>query len=140
MCRLLVHGLFHLLGYEHETEAGGNEMREREASARQSLEPWVRELTTRIRSDMTPPLPMIVLLAVLGLVGWGLTARSTRRARGRGHRPLACHCRASGHAGVRGVAHHVPRTRLADGGPNDLDRTLDSLRRGSLVDVGLHAG
>jgi probable rRNA maturation factor len=46
MTRLLVHGLLHLLGDEHDTVAGKRRMRARETEWRARLDPWVVKLHT----------------------------------------------------------------------------------------------
>jgi ssRNA-specific RNase YbeY (16S rRNA maturation enzyme) len=49
MTRLLVHGLLHLVGHEHDSTAGRRRMRAAEAAHIAALRPWVRELRTRYR-------------------------------------------------------------------------------------------
>jgi len=53
MARLLVHGLLHLLGFEHKTPAGRRRMRAAEASHLGRLAPWTERLAERYRS-VTP--------------------------------------------------------------------------------------
>jgi probable rRNA maturation factor len=53
MARVLVHGLLHLLGYEHKTTAGRRRMREAERGHLRRLAPWIDRLAERYRS-VTP--------------------------------------------------------------------------------------
>ena len=50
MTRLLVHGILHLLGYEHASTAGRRRMRERERACRTELETWVAKLEAAYES------------------------------------------------------------------------------------------
>lgn len=49
VARLLVHGLLHLVGYEHHTATGRRAMRRTEAVHLDRLEPWIQRLRERYR-------------------------------------------------------------------------------------------
>lgn len=50
MARLLVHGLLHLLGYQHDTGQGRRRMRRREAERLRDLRPLIEKLARRYAS------------------------------------------------------------------------------------------
>ena len=50
VARLLVHGLLHLLGYEHDTSSGRRAMRRAERTHLERLRPWTAKLAARYRS------------------------------------------------------------------------------------------
>lgn len=50
MARLLVHGLLHLTGHEHDSRAGRRAMRHTETLHLDRLEPWIEKLRVRYRS------------------------------------------------------------------------------------------
>jgi len=45
--RLLVHGLLHLLGHEHDTDAGRRRMKRAEERHLETLAPWIERLRAR---------------------------------------------------------------------------------------------
>jgi rRNA maturation RNase YbeY len=53
VARLLVHGLLHLVGHEHDTSAGRRAMRRAESEHLARLEPWIERLRARYRSVET---------------------------------------------------------------------------------------
>ncbi len=53
MARLIVHGLLHLLGYEHDTTSGRRTMRRAERVHLDRLRPWIDKLGVRYQSNPT---------------------------------------------------------------------------------------